>query len=85
MRIKILNRSFDSNDVPIAVVLTAREKRQIYEASQDSLIHKRNEPMVFLKAPSDIPPSVGAAWMVEAVTEFNIKEVLNLSQRGKKK
>ena len=82
MKIKIGNQSFDSELIPIAVVFSAKEKKQIYEAAQRSLIIRRNEPMFFLSAPKDISPRVAITWAMENISEIKVDPNFIFDLRG---
>ncbi len=85
MRIKIGNETFDSSRIPIAIVLSPDEKVQIYNGAQYSLLNRRKESMLFVKAPADVPNQVAIAWAMEAAPEihFGKIQVLNLRKKAK--
>ena len=80
MKVKIDNKGFDSARVPVAFVMSPSEKVCFYKMLQEHLIKKQGEPMAFVLAPADISKEVVLAWLIEAVPEFKIPEVISISE-----
>ena len=80
MIVKIGNQSFDSTKIPIALLLTEKE-RQFAQASApkgDSEFH------LFSYFPGDVPPQTMVHWLRESCPEIDLtKTGLRLGAPGK--
>jgi|ETNmetMinimDraft_31_1059906.scaffolds.fasta_scaffold02329_4 hypothetical protein len=63
MLVKVGDKQFDSEKVPIAFVLSSQEKQIFYNAIQSHLVNRRRRDMAFMLAPNDIPVEIGADWL----------------------
>lgn len=76
MILKVGNQSFDSADVPVAVVLSSKELEWVINTKPKP----EGQFHALAKAPKDIPPAVLISWMAEACPEVKVtKERLSLT------
>jgi hypothetical protein len=72
VKVKVGNQTFDSKDVPIAILLTEKERAWVDNAPPKPA----GEWHLFTFWPGDINLKVVIAWLKEAVTELDIEKVL---------
>lgn len=80
MKIKVGNQTFDSEKVPVAIIMDEKERFLIMNRNPkpDGELH------LFTLWPGDIPVNVVLNWLLEAAPEIEMKQLqIQLTKLGK--
>ncbi len=71
MKVKIGNQTFDSADVPIAILYTEVERTNMTKVPPKT----GDDHHLYVRWPTDIPLQVLSAWVREAVPEMDLTKL----------